>query len=130
MISKTMRILPICVLCTSISLSYAGEIENLQDSYINKGASAFDKNRGQQLWERAGIKERTCASCHGQDLTTAGKHAKTQKVITAMAPSNNPRRYQQSKKIEKWFKRNCKWTWGWECSLQEKGDMLEYLKSL
>ena len=31
------------------------------------------------------------------------------------------------KKIEKWFKRNCKEAWGRECTAQEKADFLTYL---
>ncbi|MEA3244387.1 MAG: DUF1924 domain-containing protein, partial [Pseudomonadota bacterium] len=31
------------------------------------------------------------------------------------------------KKIEKWFKRNCKWTLGRECTAQEKADFLAYI---
>lgn len=44
-----------------------------------------------------------------------------------MAASVNPKRYTKMKKINKWFKRNCKWTLGRECTNQEKGDILKYL---
>ena len=47
-----------------------------------------------------------------------------------MAPSVNAARLSSRKQIEKWFKRNCKWTLGRECSAQEKGDLLAYLKTL
>ncbi|MBV1869763.1 MAG: DUF1924 domain-containing protein [Gammaproteobacteria bacterium] len=30
-------------------------------------------------------------------------------------------------KIKKWFKRNCKWTWGKECTAQEKDGFIECL---
>jgi hypothetical protein len=29
--------------------------------------------------------------------------------------------------IEKWFLRNCRGTWGRECSAQEKGDLLLFI---
>ena len=44
-----------------------------------------------------------------------------------MAPSVNPKRLTDRSKIEKWFKRNCKWTLGRECTPQEKGDILTFL---
>jgi hypothetical protein len=47
-----------------------------------------------------------------------------------MAPSVDAERYTDLGKMEKWFKRNCKWTWGRECTPQEKGDLLEYLRQL
>ncbi|MCP4267412.1 MAG: DUF1924 domain-containing protein, partial [Candidatus Brocadiaceae bacterium] len=69
-------------------------------------------------------------TCHGSDLNQAGKHVRTNKLIKAMAPSANPERYTKVKKIKKWFLRNCKWTLGRECTAQEKGDVLAYLKAL
>jgi hypothetical protein len=50
-------------------------------------------------------------------------------MIKPMAPSVNPGRYQDGKKIEKWFLRNCKWTFGRECTVQEKTDTLSWLNS-
>ena len=40
------------------------------------------------------------------------------------------KRFKKLKKVEKWFKRNCKWTFGRTCTEQEKGDMLAYLLTL
>ena len=51
-------------------------------------------------------------------------------VPTAMAPSVASGRYTDPGKVEKWFGRNCLWTWGRECTAQEKGDLLEYLGRL
>jgi hypothetical protein len=45
-----------------------------------------------------------------------------------MAPSVNPQRLTDARKIEKWFKRNCEWTWGRACTIQEKGDILRFLQ--
>lgn len=110
--------------------SGAGVIDDLQNSYRTTGAAAFSEARGLTLWQMQGTEGRTCATCHGQDLLQAGKHEKTQKPIEPMAPSVNVTRYTDAAKVEKWFLRNCKWTWGRECSAQEKGDLLQYLRSL
>ncbi|MEG7525318.1 MAG: DUF1924 domain-containing protein [Chromatiales bacterium] len=57
------------------------------------------------------------------------QHIRTGKVIEPLAPSVNPKRFTDQRKVEKWFIRNCKWTLGRECSSQEKGDLLVYLLS-
>ena len=44
-----------------------------------------------------------------------------------MAKSTNKKRYQKAKKIKKWFKRNCKWTYGRKCTAQEKCDFLMFI---
>ena len=44
-----------------------------------------------------------------------------------MARSVNPERLTEVKKLNKWFLRNCKWTYGRECTAQEKGDILVWL---
>jgi len=92
---------------------------------------AFDAGRGKDLWFKKTPaddgKLRDCTVCHGDDLNRPGKHAKTGKTIDPMAPSVNKERYTDLKKVEKWFKRNCKWTLGRECTAQEKGDVLKYL---
>ena len=66
---------------------------------------------------------------HSADLTSTGKHVRTGKKIKPLAPSVNPKRLTDTKKIEKWFKRNCKWTLGRECTPQEKGNVLAFIKS-
>lgn len=95
---------------------------------------SFDAGRGKELWAKKypgeDGKERECATCHGTDLTKGGKHATTGKPIDPLAPSVNKERFTELKKIEKWFKRNCKWTLGRECTNQEKGDFLTYLSQL
>ena len=95
----------------------------------------FSAEKGEKLWNQKHIskkdgKERQCPTCHGSDLTKASKHIKTGKPIDPMAPSVNKERFTELKKINKWFKRNCKWTVGRECTNQEKGDLLKYLSQL
>lgn len=117
------------MIAASVS-SGAGVIDDLQNSYRSAGAAAFSEARGLALWQTQGTEGRTCATCHGEDLGHAGKHATTQKPIEPMAPSANATRYADAAKVEKWFLRNCKWTWGREFGVQEKGDLLQYLRSL
>lgn len=101
--------------------------------YKSEGASGFDAERGKKDWLKEGKEEEgkkmNCSTCHGDDLSKPGKHHKTGKVIEAMAPSANPERFTDAKKIEKWFKRNCNDAWGRECTAQEKGDVLKFLLS-
>jgi Domain of unknown function (DUF1924) len=90
-------------------------------------------SRGKALWEQTQTisgQPRSCTTCHTADPRQPGKHARTGKLIKPMAPSVNIDRLTDQSKIEKWFKRNCKWTLGRVCTSQEKGDVLEYLKSL
>ena len=73
-------------------------------------------------------KVRNCSTCHGKDLRAPGKHTKSGKTIDPLAPSANKERLTDPKFIEKWFTRNCKWVLGRECTPQEKGDFLAYLR--
>jgi len=107
-------------------------VDSLLQNYAAQGAATADAERGKRMWEekfnRDGeFPERSCASCHTQDLTRTGIHVKTNKEIKPMTPSVNPKRLTDSKKIEKWFKRNCKWTLGRECTALEKADFLAYI---
>ncbi|MCU7905413.1 MAG: DUF1924 domain-containing protein [Candidatus Thiodiazotropha sp. (ex Epidulcina cf. delphinae)] len=111
----------------------ANVVDGLLKGYQVSGAGGFSAEQGAADWQRrvAHAKSgqaRSCSDCHGSDLTKEGGHAKTGKLIEPMAPSANPQRLSDAKKIEKWFKRNCKWTWGRECTAQEKGDLLRYLQ--
>ncbi|MBL4606996.1 MAG: DUF1924 domain-containing protein [Pseudomonadales bacterium] len=105
--------------------------KELQSLYATQGADAYSAKTGGSKWKREVASKngdnRSCSTCHTADLRQSGKHIKTKKVIQPMAFSVNKDRYTKTKKIEKWLKRNCKWTWGRECTAQEKGDFLEYL---
>ncbi len=105
-------------------------IEQRMNDYNTSGNLTFDAKRGEQLWNKKRMvdgKQRDCNTCHGDDLTRSGEHVKSGKIIKPMAYSVNKERFTKQKKVEKWFKRNCKWTYGRECSTQEKGDLLKYL---
>jgi hypothetical protein len=98
------------------------------ETYRQTGIDQINEQNGQRLWYST-VNERSCTSCHGDDPVNSGKHLKTGKVIQPMALSANPMRYQDARKIEKWFLRNCKWTFGRECDTQEKADILTWLSS-
>ncbi len=115
----------------------AGEsvVQALTGQYQQHGAGLADAAHGKEIWQQQHMQKKlkkrvSCASCHGADLRRSGEHLRTGKRIEPMAPSVNQERLSDPKKIEKWFLRNCKWTWGRECTTQEKADILAFLQSL
>ena len=113
----------------------ADAVSELEAEYQAQGAGPFSATAGETLWNKTFIdaktsEKRNCTTCHTSDLTKQGKHASTGKAIEPMAPSVNSQRLTEVKQINKWFLRNCKWTLGRECTAQEKGDFLAYLKNL
>jgi len=116
------------------SASQAASLEQLLQRYARESERPFDAQAGAANWnrEQASTSEaqpRSCASCHSNTLTDEGRHVRTRKPIEPLAPSVNPERLTDTVKIEKWFLRNCKWTWGRECTAQEKGDFLRFISS-
>ncbi|RMG35195.1 MAG: DUF1924 domain-containing protein [Gammaproteobacteria bacterium] len=104
--------------------------EAIVEQFAALAGRAPDAAAGERLWTREGVRGRYCASCHGPDLTRAGRHQRTGKSIAPMAPSVNPDRYTDPKKVAKWLKRNCKWTFGRDCTPGEKADVLHWLSNL
>jgi mono/diheme cytochrome c family protein len=92
-----------------------------QPPQISKGQAFFNNKHGAE-W--------SCASCHTSNPKGEGKHAKTEKRISPLAPTFNPDRFTDSAKTEKWFRRNCNDVVGRECSASEKADVLAWLISL
>jgi Domain of unknown function (DUF1924) len=121
----------ICAVLLALPALGQADIHEAMDHYNPQQQLSFDARRGDKLWHQKNIakdgKERDCTVCHGTDLKKSGKHIKTGKVIDPMAPSVNGKRYTDVDKVEKWLLRNCKWTFGRECTSQEKGDLLKYL---
>jgi len=131
---KTTYLIFVILISTPVNsvLAENTTINTLLQAYASQGAAEVDAEQGKHLWQKAfqpnsEFEERSCASCHTEDLTAPGKHIKTNKLIEPMAPSVNPQRLSDQKKIEKWFKRNCKWTMGRECTVEEKSAFLLYL---
>ena len=128
---KTVLVIPLMVLSIH---AVSADRELLLKQYNQQGVSSFSAESGQKLWFSVNkgdtpFGQRSCTSCHTQDLKNTGKHVVTNKHIDAMAPSVNPTSLSDIQKVEKWFKRNCKWTFGRECSTQEKGDIITYIQS-
>lgn len=96
----------------------------------DRGFRGFSASRGEQFFKATHGNEWSCASCHGNDATATGKHAKTGKLIQPLAPAANAERFTDPAKVEKWFKRNCNDVLGRACTAQEKGDVLAYLLTL
>ncbi|MDX8411545.1 MAG: DUF1924 domain-containing protein [Mariprofundaceae bacterium] len=128
------------ILCLIILLglgalpAQASTVDNLLERYKSEGASDFNAEHGKTMWftkhaQKKSGKQVDCTACHSLDLSKQGRHVRTGKLIEPLAPSANAERFTDAAKIEKWFKRNCKWTWGRECSPQEKGDLLTFLRT-
>ncbi len=126
----------ILLMALSVSLSpgfaqaESETVNRLLRDYAAQGAGAADVKQGGEMWQQVFREngERSCASCHTNDLTQNGKHIKTRKLIKPMSPSVNSERLSNAKKVNKWFKRNCKWTIGRECTAQEKSNFLVYIQ--
>ena len=89
----------------------------------------FSAQRGRDFFTTR-IDGLACASCHTDNPVNPGRHAKTGKDISPLAPAADPRRFTDAARVEKWFRRNCNDVLNRECTAQEKGDVLEYLLSL
>lgn len=117
-----------------LPVSNAGAVDQLLNDYAADNRTAFTIDQGKILWTKIYTNNeqsqaRSCAACHTENLTATGKHAKTRKPIEPMAPSVNAERLTDIKTINKWLLRNCKWTMGRECTTEEKGHLLTYIKS-
>jgi hypothetical protein len=96
------------------------------------GGGPFDAKRGEAMWFRAEDvqgQKRSCTTCHRSDLSQSGEHAETGKAIDPMAPSITATRFDDLRHTRKWFRRNCKWVYGRECTNQEKGDFVLFILS-
>ncbi len=91
--------------------------------------TGFSAARGEQLFTTRG-RDWSCATCHTADPRNAGRHTVTGKTIAPMAPTANPQRLSDPAKVAKWFRRNCKDVFARECTPQEQGDVIAYLRSL
>ncbi|MCP4272966.1 MAG: DUF1924 domain-containing protein [Gammaproteobacteria bacterium] len=97
----------------------------LQEYQMTTG-KPFSATEGEILWTKES-NARSCTTCHSISVNNTGKHNRTGKIIQPMSPTVNPERLTDIKKINKWLLRNCKWTFGRECTTQEKGNILLWL---
>jgi len=114
--------------------SNAGAVDQLLNEFSAGSNAVFSVEQGKNLWTKTYTNNdqsqpRSCSTCHTENLTAMGKHAKTHKPIEPLAPSVNAKRLTDVKTINKWLLRNCKWTLGRECTAEEKGHLLTYIKS-
>ncbi len=117
------------------ALAQPGISAALLDSYRvtarqeEPGFRDFSARRGEAFFraQNGGV---SCASCHSDSPKGAGKHAKTGKVIEALAPVANAQRLTDPAKVEKWFKRNCNDVLQRACTAREKGDFVTWLISV
>ena len=91
---------------------------------------AASAERGARFFTSKQGGEWSCASCHTERPTLAGRHAKTDKPITPLAPAANAERFTDAAKVDKWFRRNCNDTLNRVCSAQEKADVMAWLLAL
>ena len=116
----------------------ASTLQNSLESYASEAMAqdnnfkAFSVERGQVLFSSrpaAGKPDTpSCTTCHSPDPKAIGQ-TRAGKEIAPMALSKTPDRYADTKKIEKWFRRNCKSVLGRVCTPLEKGDFLSFMKS-
>jgi len=92
-----------------------------QPANAARGEAFFKANYGQE-WQ--------CTSCHGKSPMVGGRHVSTDKTIEPLAPAANAKRFTDSVKVEKWFRRNCKDVLARECTAAEKADVLAWLMTL
>ena len=94
--------------------------------------TGFDAARGKKLFSTKFGKGKpetpSCTTCHSTSPTNAGE-TRAGKVIDPIAVSKTPERFSDPKKVEKWFRRNCKSVLGRECTAIEKGDFITYMIS-
>jgi hypothetical protein len=121
------------VVAILMSASAYGSVQDILQDYVQAGAGPFDPAAGEAAWVKAHRpttgQPRSCSSCHGSDLTRAGRHVTTGKPIEPLAVSANPSRLSDPRKVETWFRRNCRWTLGRDCTPQEKGDFIRYISN-
>jgi len=116
------------------AIANATVLDTMLSELKAQAGGEFTAAAGERMWIEEHVskkdgKKRSCTTCHTKNLKNVGKHKKTGKKIDPLAVSVTKDRLTDRKKINKWFKRNCKWTLGRECNAQEKGDFLMYINS-
>lgn len=116
------------------------QMKSLMNTYLEAakkqepGIKGFSAEEGRKFFNSKRMhtvkkEERSCTTCHTPNPANQGK-TQVGKVIEPMAASVNKERFTDTKKAEKWFKRNCEWVLERECTPKEKGDVITYMMSL
>ncbi|MEH6625704.1 MAG: DUF1924 domain-containing protein [Motiliproteus sp.] len=124
---QTIMVITVALIFSAHLSAAPDAVELMMNEYQAQGASASSSEQGRKLWQTE-TNGRSCTNCHTDDPRAQGRHQKTGKAIEALAPSVNTKRLTKTKTIRKWLKRNCKWTFGQECTAQQKGDFLAWLR--
>lgn len=122
-----LRLCGAALLAGTVVIARAGDLDLLLEEYRAQGAGAFSTEAGEVLW-RSDFNGGSCTGCHTGSPRNPGRHERTGKPIDPMAPSVNPERLTDLREMKKWLLRNCKSTLGRECTAQEKGDVLTWLR--
>lgn len=117
----------------------AGVVEDILQGYyeeskkIDPNFRSFDPANGKVFYHAAQIgkdgNKISCAKCHMADPKATGQ-TPTGKKLDPMAVVVNPKRFTDSKKVEKWFKRNCMDVYQRVCTPIEKGNFILYLQTV
>ena len=110
--------------------AHAETPRDFQTRFEQEAGAAASAARGARFFTSKQGGEWSCASCHTEKPTQSGRHAKTDKAITPLAPAANAQRFTDAAKVDKWFGRNCNDTVNRLCSAQEKADVMAWLLSL
>ncbi|MBP6900387.1 MAG: DUF1924 domain-containing protein [Burkholderiaceae bacterium] len=135
LLPKSRRAAALCLApCLALTLGSARAADTSPAQQLQRWSAQAGEpgqaGRGQAFFTSRHGGEWSCASCHGQPPTGAGKHASTGKTLQPLAPAANARAFTDSAKVDKWFRRNCKDVLQRECSAGEKADVLAYLIGL
>ena len=101
-----------------------------QAKQIDQGFKEFSAKRGEDFFLSSPATGKpdlpSCTACHTKNPMNAGR-TRAGKEIAPMAVSRTPDRFMDIKKVEKWFRRNCKSVLGRTCTSLEKGDFLTFM---
>lgn len=126
-----MRTAPLFLAPLFLALASASAVaetpRDILSRYEKEAGGAGVPARGAQLYATRQGGEWSCATCHTEKPTQAGRHAKTDKAIAPLAPSANAERFTDPAKADKWFRRNCNDVANRQCTAQEKADLLAWL---
>ncbi|CCG40062.1 DUF1924 domain-containing protein [Magnetospirillum molischianum] len=135
-------VVPMLVLLGLVAASPAYAVDPARDAILATYAAAakaadgtfggFSAARGEQIYRARNTVNPdfpSCATCHTDDPTRPGRHAKTGREIAPAAVSANPKRFTDAEKVEERFNRDCKTVLGRECSARDRGDFITFLAS-
>jgi len=119
-------------MAATVAPAGAATPQEILAAYSAQAQAPASPERGQKMFVtdyRQPLKL-TCSSCHGEVPVKPHEHELSGKIIQPLAPAANPDRFTDAKKVENWFRNNCKDVVGRECTAGEKADLLAWLISL